>query len=732
MQKIWDKILFYGLILTLFTPLVIGDSLLFPFVSTKAYFFYIVVDILLIVYLLSLSGRPLYPRYSKLLLGFFAISILGIIFDLFGLSFTNSFWGNYERMMGGYNTLHFLVYLWLLLSVFGSRASYLKLLKVSVVVSFLLAVYGLLQKAGVDWSLIVKTADDRLFATLGNAAYLAGFALIFLFLTAYLFIKDKNIYWRIFYGINFVLNFYIMFATATRGALVALAAAGSLMLLYVLFVYKSKKIKALAGIVLLLMIVFASSIFVFKDSALVQNNLTLKRLSEITLTETTASSRLSLWQMSVEAAKEKPIFGYGQNNIVVPLDRYYEYSLMEDWFDSSHNKFFDELLAHGWTGLALQVAFFLWLFWLVLKKRKQDFWGTTLTLGMLTAYVVQAIFIFDSFIVGWLFIFILGFMVLNFDRKDGRQRLILNKKLPIYIGGIISVILAALFIYIYYISFSPAFKIVEAEKIIKQEIMDKGYVESLSKVDEIYRSAEEQMFFNYDVFAPAIARTSIDIFKGHNYYTDVQLKRHLEIVEKVYQRAMIDSGHYSKFYVNMSKMYQRASLSPRLDYTDKSIELLERALELSPNRVDIYYAMAQAYAMQEDIGLAKEWIDKALVFEAHKYQTYFNMALFDVRVSDPEVALETIAKAEEYGKKISFLEWENFARLFIEREEWQAAAEMFVKMIDVRPDHTDTYFNVALAYAKLGDRAKAIEWINKVSEVDPSLQETVDEFINNL
>ena len=75
-MKILEKILYYGLILALFTPLVIGDSLIFPFVSTKAYFFYILIDILLIIYFIILSQQALYPKRNKLLTDVFVSCIL--------------------------------------------------------------------------------------------------------------------------------------------------------------------------------------------------------------------------------------------------------------------------------------------------------------------------------------------------------------------------------------------------------------------------------------------------------------------------------------------------------------------------------------------------------------------------------------------------------------------------------------------------------------------------------
>ena len=221
-MKILEKILFYGLILVLFVPLMIGDSLVFPFVTTKAYIFYGLIDILLLVYLFVLTKKPLYPQKNKLFLFFIILTILGILLDFFGLSFKNSFWGNYERMMGVYTSLHFLVYLWLLLSVFNTKEKYFKLFKISAVVNFLVIIYSFLQKFKVNFFGMVNLNDDRIPATFGNPAYLAGWILLSLFLSIYLLIKTTNKYWRVFYICLIVLDIAILFWTATRGALAPL------------------------------------------------------------------------------------------------------------------------------------------------------------------------------------------------------------------------------------------------------------------------------------------------------------------------------------------------------------------------------------------------------------------------------------------------------------------------------------------------------------------------------
>ncbi len=743
MQKILEKILVYGLVAVLFTPLVIGDKLVFPFVTTKAYYFYIIIDILLVVYLMILSQKPLYPQKNKYLLFFIVLILIGFLFDVFGVKFLNSFWGNYERMMGIYTALHFLVYLWLLLSVFNTKEKYLKLLKVSLVVSFLVGVYAILQKMQVVFYGILNIDENRSSATFGNPAYFAGYLLIFIFVAAYMLLRSKQTlvfdqqpaeqstiiakskksdkYWSYFYILSILLNTVILYFTATRGALLGLVAGAMVGIILVIIFHQKRKIKVVALILLLVVALGLSSIFIFKQSAFIKNNLTLARISEINMNDVTTASRIRLWKMSIRAVQDRPIFGYGANNMRLPLDKYHDYNLVEDWFDSSHNKFFDELLAHGYVGFVLQIAFFVALLILILKKIKKDLWGNATLFALLLAYLIQALFIFDVFIVALSFIFILGFLFINFAEKD--QPSIRQKKISIHLVAPVIIIMVFVFSYIYSHTIRPAHNIILAGNLTTDD---------MSTAIDVYKKVDQDLFVNYDIFASAMAKTAMDVFKNNQQYTDVQIKDFVALLSRVYEQAITDSGGYSYFYINLAKMYQIASVSPRLDYLDQSMVLLNTALAKTPNRIDIYYALAQGYFMKNDITTAEDTLKKALALGVRQGEVYYKLAEIQVRKGDPEQALVSIEQAEKYGRVLTFEELEGFAKLFIEREKWAEALRIFIKIDEIKPNNIDTYANIALTYSRLGEKQKAIEWANKIIIIDPTRAKEIQEFISTL
>ena len=224
----------------------------------------------------------------------------------------------------------------------------------------------------------------------------------------------------------------------------------------------------------------------------------------------------------------------------------------------------------------------------------------------------------------------------------------------------------------------------------------------------------------------------MEVFKNNTKYTDVQIKELIELLTKVYQKAIEDSGGFSYFYINLAKMYQMASMSARLDYLDQSLTLLNEALVKTPNRIDIYYAMAQGYFMKDDIKSAEDSLNRALALGVRQSEVYYRFAEIQVRKGDPQQAILNINQSEKYGREWTFVELENYAKLFIERKEWSAATKIFIKIDGLKPNNVDTYANIALSYSKAGDKKKAIEWANKILALDPSRTKEVQEFISSL
>ena len=121
------------------------------------------------------------------------------------------------------------------------------------------------------------------------------------------------------------------------------------------------------------MIIVIAGFWSLKTTDFINKNAVLGRFARISLTETTTESRLTIWKMSWQGFKEKPVFGWGQENFNLVFNKYYEPILykQEPWFDRAHNVFFDRLTTNGIFGLLSYIGLLgVALYYLWAKRRK--------------------------------------------------------------------------------------------------------------------------------------------------------------------------------------------------------------------------------------------------------------------------------------------------------------------------------------------------------------------------
>ena len=110
-MSLFDKALrlitYIGIFAVPFTPLIVANSMFFPFITGKSFFFRIIIAVLVASWLLlCLRHREYRPRYSHVLGSGVAFLIIIFLANIFGLNPEKSFWSNFERMEGFLLLLH--------------------------------------------------------------------------------------------------------------------------------------------------------------------------------------------------------------------------------------------------------------------------------------------------------------------------------------------------------------------------------------------------------------------------------------------------------------------------------------------------------------------------------------------------------------------------------------------------------------------------------------------------
>jgi len=654
-QILWLLKILLGI--CLFAPVFISSAMLFPYTAPKAFAFRMLVEIALVFYFyLLLKKSPLvYPLFKKgegarsLKIAVLTFLLVWFLSALFGVDSYLSFWGNLERMQGVWGLTHFVLFFLMLISVFKTEKGWLVLLKISVLVSLVVSVLAIIQKF-IGLGLLMPRVD-RVFGTIGNAAFLGSYLIFNIFFAGYLALSSSGREkWLL--AIGDLLLLISLFFTGTRGAILGLAGGAIFCLIIFSFFSPAKKIKKYSLAALILLLVVGSLIFTARNSSLVKNNSVLQRITAISLRETTAKNRLILWQGAWQAWKEKPIFGWGPENFEVAANKYFDprLNLFEEWYDRAHNFIFDYGVASGWVGLlsylSLLVAGFYCLKKIALnsqfarniKERKVSFsdkenfsyfYFSVLFSGFLLAYLVSNFFVFDSF-VSYLMLF---FALAAIERRYALWRKEAGKKQPrdrAAAGGdnagwprsvgragavseevnltfgkkiLLAVIILAVIFSLYFLNLKPISASIAASQVLSFGPLD--YVQNMQTVEkallpQTFGSEEIAYQVTFDYLAKT--QTAPQLTQNEKFYN---------LSSKTLSSAIDHSPFQARNYVALAWLNLYFS-DQRRERIDEAIGLAKKAKALSPNKKDSYLILTAAYSMKGDNQKAQEIVEQAL------------------------------------------------------------------------------------------------------------------------
>lgn len=374
-----------------FLPLYSESSLFFPFIAGKGFAFRILVEIAVGAWvLLALSDKKYRPKNSWTLLIYAGLVVWMFIADLFAVNAHKAFWSNYERMDGFVTLAHVFLFFVVASSVLSVGNLFKKWWLTVAGASVFVAVHGVLQLLG---KAEIHQGGVRLDANLGNAAYLAAYLLFVIAVVVWQAFEHKG-WWR--YGLFALAGVHtiLLFATATRGAI--LGFVGAVLLGAILWAFQSGKAgRKVAGGIVAGVLILLGGFLAVRDSEFIRNDPAFGRLASISVAD--GSTRFTLWGMALQGASERPLFGWGHEGFSYIFTKHYEPSLyaQEPWFDRAHNVFIDWLVYGGVPAFTLFIV--------LLVSGVVNLWRApisklerTMLISALAAYAFQAMFVFDN------------------------------------------------------------------------------------------------------------------------------------------------------------------------------------------------------------------------------------------------------------------------------------------------------------------------------------------------
>ncbi len=717
---------YIGLFAVLFIPLFVSGTLFFPFISGKNFIFRIIIEIIFVAWtILAVRDKTYRPKKTGILLAFVAFVGIIAVADLFGENPYRSFWSNFERMEGLITHLHLLAYFLVISSVFIKEKLWVRFFQTSLGVSVVVGIYGLLQLAG---KVAIHQGNTRIDASFGNATYLAVYALFHIFLATFLLYRyGKNKFAWSAYGVVIILNTFVLYYTATRGAILGLIGGVLLTsLLIALFERENKTLKKISIGVIVAVIILVSGFGLIKNTKFVKGSHVLNRFSSISLTETTTKSRFMIWGMALEGFKEHPILGWGQENFNLLFNKYYNPGMygQEPFFDRAHNVFLDWLTASGLLGLIAYLSlFFFAIYYLWIRQSSMSIVEKSVLTGLLGGYFFHNLFVFDNLVSYILFFSVLGYIHRMYavrDSVDIADTKEINTDKNNIVGYV--VISLALILAVSSMYFSNIKGIIAGGTLIKAMSPQKSGVE---KNLSLFRKT-----FKYNTFLNPEAReqlvnvtSKILNAKGVSQKSKGEfIKLSNEEMLKQIEEAPNDARH---------QLFMGMFLN-RIGSYDRAITYLKRAIELSPGKQSIYFELGNSYTNKGDMEDAFKNAEYAYNLEENNkaaLSVYAITALYSGRIKLAEKLI-----LSEYGTMV--VDDNRFLNAYAKTGLNKLVVEIWKKRIaDLNSkgvDNAQYHLSLAASYLKINKRGSAVLEIKKVIKLNSKFKKQGEYYISEI
>ena len=426
-MKKFTKYAFIGLVfLILFTAFALFSGFLFPFTSSKGFYFRVVIELALPFYLyLVLADASLRPKLKQpLTLAVLAFFLLSLISAVFGVDFLRSVWGTFERMDSVFMLAHLLLlYFYILLLGKISGGALEKLLKLVVIVSTFSAINGISGYLGGPILAPDSFLPSRASSFFGNPIFFASFLILPATLAVFFAFREESRRLKYVYWAALLLHLAGFYASVTRGAAVGLV--GGILVGAVLYLVFQKNLKARRRGFYALLAAFACIGILFLARGVLPENSDLRRFFRFQ--DTNTQSRLLQWRTALKGFKDNPVLGVGLNNYYFVSNKHYDPEIWKydkEWFDKPHNYQLELLATTGLTGLAAYgaaVLFALFALYRAYDKGLVSLLEASVLAGGLAAYQFQNLFVFDTVTASMAYYLFLGFVAFLYSETEDEK-----------------------------------------------------------------------------------------------------------------------------------------------------------------------------------------------------------------------------------------------------------------------------------------------------------------------
>lgn len=238
--------------------------------------------------------------------------------------------------------------------------------------------------------------------------------------------------------------------------------------------------------------------------------------------------------------------------------------------------------------------------------------------------------------------------------------------------------------------------------------------ESMLKTDDVY-------FFDSEDFEDIIhhylnngkislAKKAIKIgLKQHPDSIELKLlevevlvfENNLDVAECLLDQLQLLDGKNEEIYI------QRANIYSKKDNHEAAVALLEKALEISRDSLDIYSLLGMEHLFMDDFELAKRNFMKCVNFDPHDYSSLYNVVYCFEFLEDFDGAIQYLNSYLERNP-YSQVAWHQLGKQYLAKELFDEALGAFDFAIISDENFIGAYFEKGKVLEKMGKYNEAI------------------------
>lgn len=658
--------------------------------------------------------------YNKLDISILVFLLVAILAVFFSFDNNRAIFGTVSRMLGLVTYIHLFFY-YLLLRRSFNHSDWQKIWPATAVVGLLSIMVAWLGPSLKIFDMVIPGGYERLNGVIGNPIFFASYLWILITIMALaIFVDNKH---SKFYWATIILSLVTIFATGTRGAIIALAAALLFFFIVLLFFSQGNKKFKITTLVIFVIIAAMGVMVYTRPSLLDKAPYAIRQGFNISLSGLGAETRLMAWQISWQGLMQRPLLGWGLSNFSYVMDKNYNprflsYGFTETTWDIPHNSFFEVLVSVGIIGLASLMFLLFRLFqniFLLYKEKENNRVYLIFLLATIFGYFVQSLFTSEGS--NTLFYLVILVAFFQFNNHDSKNFNFQYSKMIFYVLGIIGV--GGL--YWSYLSLNMAHHLVKADDAAALGSAREWQYEALKTMDyNVGWQADQAVYLT----------TNLQKFSAEQR-KDADFSSINEKLNQIFdQKNKILGNNYwynywqAQVYGNMGEMVDTK-------YFDTAIAKLDLAGQFAPNRQHVPLLKARYLLGQSKINEAKKILADLIAKDDSYSQPHWFYGLAMVMDNDLEGGLKELERAVELGFELNQeTNIEYMITLYAETKQYAKIGPLMQKLIEMQPSNAILYIRMGLVYAEIGNQTdKVIEYFNQALLIDPELRTEVNNIL---